>query len=106
MTCSRCGKGEAIPSEEYGLLPCQDCQDKEIRLKRGPEFTTNSIRNQRREYKKDILQPWHDGVLSKEYVETYGTQGVKATKKDIKNARYRYKGLPGWWNRDKSKGGR
>ncbi|KKL10755.1 hypothetical protein LCGC14_2552680, partial [marine sediment metagenome] len=72
----------------------------------GFEFTTENIKDERLEYRKDILQPWHNGVLSKEYVEEYGTTGIEATKKQVKNAKYTYKGNKGWWNRHKSKGGR
>ena len=57
------------------------------------------------EYRKDILQPFYDGVVSKEYLEEYGDSGIKVTEKQKKNARYTYKGVKGWWKRDKSKGG-
>lgn len=109
MKCPRCKKGKATTSDQYGVLPCTKCQDEEAEYgaKRYPEFTTKEIKDQRREYRKDILQPGpFDGVLSKEYIEEYGTQGINATPKQVRDARYTNKGTPGWWDRDKSKGGR
>ena len=104
--CPKCQKNPAIIDSNYGITECQDCRKKEEKPHRGTEFTTDSIREQRREYRKDILQPWHDGVLSKEYVEEYGTSGIKATPEQIKNAKPIYKGISGYHQFDKSKGGR
>ena len=89
-------------------MPCIDCQREEERTSKprlGYEFTTDNIRSERREYDKDILQPWHNGALSKEYVEEYGTTGIEATKEQVKNAKYTNKHQKGWWNRKKGKGG-
>jgi hypothetical protein len=69
-------------------------------------MTTDSILDQRREFRADILQPFHDNVLSKEYLEEYGTQGIKPTEEQVKNAKEVYKGTPGYWSFNKSKGGR
>jgi hypothetical protein len=49
-------------------------------------MTTESIKQQRREYQKSILQPRREGVLSKEYLDTYGTKGIKATPEEVKKA--------------------
>ena len=106
VKCPRCQRRKALKHSQYGYVFCKVCQNQEHGIKRGVEFTTRSIKDQRREYRKDILQPFHDGILSKEYVEEYGTNGIKASKKDIKNAKYVYKQIPGWWERQKSKGGR
>ena len=107
IKCLRCGKNYAIKNEHYGWLPCKSCQleEENIRPKQSVEFTTDFIKDSRREYAKDILQPWRDGVLSKEFVEEYGTTGVVATESQVKNARYTNKGQKGWWQRGKSKGG-
>lgn len=106
LKCPTCGKNEAQVHKTYGLIACQECQGVKT-VKRGVEFTTESIKNQRRAYFTDIVQPYSaDGILSKEWLESYGTTGIKATKKEIKNAKYIYKGSKGWWNRTKSKGGR
>lgn len=55
---------------------------------------------QRREHKKDILQPYRKGELSKEYVDTYGTQGINVSKKDANKAKRVWKDIPGWRNKD------
>ena len=108
MKCPRCRKNKAIKDSHYGILPCLPCQQDEehlIKPQLGHEFTTDSIRDERLEYRKDILQPWHNGVLSREFYEEYGTTGIEVTKKQVENARYTYKGVKGWWNRKKGKGG-
>jgi hypothetical protein len=104
--CPTCQKRRANYSKEYGYIACNYCLRLKNIPKRQAEITTDKIRNQRREYKKDIIQPYRDGVISKEYIETYGTAGIKATDKEIRNAQYTMKDTAGWWNRDKSKGGR
>lgn len=109
MKCPSCGKEKAIIDGVLGVLPGKKCRKKESKLRKpkiGYEMTTDSIRSQRKEYRKDILQPFHNGVLSKEYVDEYGTSGIEVTDKEVEKAEYTYKGTPGWWNRDKSKGGR
>jgi len=41
-----------------------------------------------------MVQPFVNGVLSKEFVELYGTDKLaNVTKKDIKNAKYVYEGM-------------
>lgn len=35
------------------------------------EFTTDSIREQRKKYSKDLLQPFRSGEVSKEYLDAY-----------------------------------
>ena len=41
-----------------------------------------------------MLQPWVNGVLSREYVEAWGTDGLaNVTKKDVKNSKYVYKNM-------------
>jgi len=109
MKCSQCQKNQAIQDNELGLLPCSSCQEKESSIskpRRYPEFSTNNIKDQRREYRRDIIQPFRDGVISKEYVEEYGSQGLSVPKKMIDNAKYTWKDTKGWWNRNKSKGGK
>ena len=107
MICPRCRKNKAVYNYHYGYLPCNKCLSEESTPpRRSVEFTTNSIKDSRQEYRRDILQPWDGDTLSKEYLEEYGTQGVQATDDQIKNAKYTHKGIKGWWNRDKSKGGK
>ena len=64
-------------------------------FKLGPsyEFVPERIKNDRKKYAKDILQPWRQGVLSKEYLDVYGSKGVGATKEDIKKAKNVWKDI-------------
>lgn len=103
MKCRRCNKHEAVNDPFYGVLPCQECQDKEQRPQSTVEFTTDSIRSQRREFRKDIIQPYRDGVISKEFIEEYGPSGF--SKEQIKQAEYVWKDTSNWHDRDKSRGG-
>lgn len=57
-------------------------------------MTTGEIKEQRSSYLADILQPRRDGVLSKEYLETFGSLGIQATPEEIKNAKYVWQDLP------------
>lgn len=107
MKCPNCNTRKAVKTKDFGYTFCKVCRRKEkLNPKSGVEFTTDNIKNQRREYKKDIIQPFRDGVLSKEYLETYGTSGIKADKDQIKHSKYVWKDTKGWWQRNKSKGGR
>ena len=106
MKCSHCNKNNALYDREYGYVFCQPCQDKPTHLKRSVEFTTASIKDQRMEFDKDTRQAFFGNTLSKEFLEEYGTVGISPTKGQLKNAKYTNKGTPGWWNRNKSKGGR
>jgi hypothetical protein len=62
----------------------------------SPEWIPDRIREERVKYAKDIVQPWRNGQLSKEYIEHNGTKGIKVTPEQIKNAKYVWKGdVPG-----------
>lgn len=110
MKCPTCRKGKAIIDNLYGVLPCDLCQEKNrqtAKPKMGVEFTSDSIREQRKEYSKSILQPYIGGKLSKEYIEEYGTGSLAdVSKRDIRNAKYVYKDEMNYQNLHKSKGGK
>ncbi len=106
MKCPTCKKNEAVIHPLYGIVNCNECQQKPSSAGKSTEFTSESVREQRLEYKKDILQPFREGVLSREYLETYGTSGIEVTKKQVKNATYTNSHEKGWWNLHKTKGGR
>lgn len=82
MKCPRCGKNEAIENKTYGILPCEECNEKddEYELKRRPEFYTLSkmdrITRQRDTNGKDLLQPFLDGkgTPNPEFVKAYPKQ--------------------------------
>lgn len=45
------------------------------------------IREDRAAHKLDIIQPFRDGELSKEYIDQYGTKGITVSEEDVKNAK-------------------
>ena len=95
--CPVCRKRPAIIHPVHGVLPCQNCQDSFEKVKVGKthEFTSSSIKRERVEYAPAMLQPYVNGVLSKEFIEKHGTSKLAGvTKQDIKNAKYVYKDLP------------
>ena len=104
--CPNCQNYPAIIDPVYGVTECEVCRKKKTKFNRVVEFTTESIQQQRREYGKDRLQPFRDGIVSKEYLEQYGRTGINVTDEEVKNAKYVWKDTKGWWNRDKTKGGR
>lgn len=90
MKCLICKKNEAIKHEYYGYLPCNECrarQDKQRGPDRQVEFTTDSIKTQRKEFADDIVQPFRKGELSKEYVDRYGTKGLQVTQKEAQKSK-------------------
>ena len=57
MICNVCQKNPAIYDEYWGYLPCQECQDRQSKLKRPgaiPEFVGEDIKLQRQKFHKDI----------------------------------------------------
>ena len=77
--CPVCHRHAAVIDTTFGVLPCQDCQLKRLGNSlpnHQVEFTTADIKDQRKKYAKDIIQPWRGGELSAEYVEAYGTKGI------------------------------
>ena len=95
--CPVCLKGKAVSHPAYGLLPCKKCQKsfEGEEINRTHEFTSSSIKGERREYAASMLQPYVNGVLSREFIEAYGTSKLAGvTKQEIKDAKYVYKDLP------------
>ena len=94
--CPVCLKGKAQMHKIYGVLPCEVCEEESERvstLNNVFEFTSPSIKNDRKERAGSMLQPYVDGVLSREFIERHGTSRLEGvTKKDIKEAKYVYKG--------------
>lgn len=90
----------------YGIGLCSGCQTRRS-LNSLPdsqiEFTTENIRDQRREYYASTIQPYRSGELSKEYLEKYGVKGINPTAAEANNAKYVWKDTKGWDNRDKTK---
>lgn len=72
MTCSNCNKNEAPIHPTYGVIHCQECCDSYKPVSRGTfEFTTDEIKQGRREHRTQLLQPFRSGIVSKEYLDAY-----------------------------------
>lgn len=67
------------------------------------EFVPERIKEDRKKYFNDIVQPWRGGQASKEFIEAYPKKSQKMfTAEERKKAGYVWKELPGWSTRSKS----
>jgi len=74
MKCLLCKKRPAVKIEPIGWMPCLVCQKRQREISKPKvsiEVTTDQIKEDRKIYEKDIVQPFNDGHLSKEYVEAH-----------------------------------
>lgn len=88
MKCIVCNQNNAIQHHSLGWLSCTECRVHGSDNALPFEFTTESIKQSRKEYAKDIIQSSRDGVLSRERLDAYGTKGLKVTEEQVKNAKY------------------
>ena len=97
MQCPRCQNHKANESVEYGILLCDFCTEEDSKIgkpTKSYDFASPTTKLHRKQYAKSMLQPWVNGVLSREYVEAWGTDGLaNVTKKDVKNSKYVYKNM-------------
>jgi hypothetical protein len=97
--CPQCGDESAVVDREYGVLPGELCQVLNDAIPKPSQthtydFASPTTKQHRKEYGHEMYQPYVNGVLSKEFVETQGTDKLHGvTKKDIKNAKYVYQGM-------------
>lgn len=96
MKCPECQINESSGVDpEYGLLKCLDCLLKDDTIEKprvNYDFASPSTKQQRKEFGAEMFQPYVNGVLSKEYVDTWGTDKLYGvTDKDVKKAKYVYK---------------
>ena len=80
MISNNCRKNKAQWDEYYGWLPCKPCTDRQSKLSKPHkqiEFTTASIKLQRKAHWQDIHGHHRKGELSKEYVDKWGKKKVK-----------------------------
>lgn len=96
MKCLVCGTGKAIKDDFLGILPCRSCQDSQARsnkANRPVEFTSEEIKEGRKQSFRSTIQRFRDGELSREFVEAYPERAkdmVKngiVTEKQVKNSR-------------------
>lgn len=73
------------------------------------EFTTQEIKDGRKTHFKSLTQPFRNGEISREFVEAFPEQVKKMITESsvsidqVNNAKYVWKDLPGWENRENSK---
>lgn len=58
---------------------------------RQVEFTTDSVRQQRKDHREDILQPFRSGVPSREFMEAYPEKTKHWSEEMRKKAKYVWK---------------
>ena len=51
------------------------------------EFIPQRMKDDRQKYQKSTLQPFRDGTLSSEFVQTYGTSSLNVTKEDVRKSK-------------------
>jgi len=83
--CPQCHKNEAGYKQFLGVIPCDDCRKSSGKLSKQIEFTSQDIKDQRKQFANDIIQPFREGHVSKEYVEVYGTKHIDVSKNELKN---------------------
>lgn len=87
--CPVCFEHSVEKHPIYGILPCLNCKARRDNLKSPDhlvEFTTDSIRQGRKEYARDIIQPFRGNEASKEFMDAYPEKAKKIyNKKEIKN---------------------
>lgn len=97
----------AIIHPVLGILPCSFHQKKRQHNNLPDhqiEFTSESIKEGRKEYFKSTIQPWRQHVASREFIEEYPEEAKKTfTEKEIRKAKYVWSDLPGAKNRKNSK---
>ena len=93
MTCPNCNKHDANYSPTFGVLPCDFCNSIQKTPSKTVEFTTEQIKGDRKQFSKEMLAPFREGQLSKEYINEYGTKNLKVTKEEIIGAKEVWKDL-------------
>lgn len=78
--CLNCNINPARIDKQIGVLYCDACRDRQRGYEKphaNIEFTSEEIKEGRRAHMKSIIQPWRDGVPSKEYADAYPEQAKK-----------------------------
>jgi len=95
VICLNCNRNEGLFTHPIGWTYCQECQDKHKadRIKETIEVTSDGIKEDRKVYKTDILQPFRESSLSKEYVTKYPesvqqmVREGRVSREEVKNAK-------------------
>lgn len=79
-----------------GIIPCQYCNAKATApLHTLPEFVPEYVKQDRKKHLAAQIPPFRGGVLSKEYLDLYGTNSIKVTPEQVANAQPVWSDLPG-----------
>jgi hypothetical protein len=98
MLCPSCHSHPTDSDPRWGVMICIICKKRQEKLKKPsslPEFTTEDIKNQRKEFAEDIMIDHYKGHLNKAWVEKWGEGEAKKrgySDKEIKEAQYTYDG--------------
>lgn len=68
-------------------MSCSERQKSYGKPHKQVEFTTEEIKDQRKQFADDIVQPFNKGIFSKEYYDKHGTKGIQVSDQEIKNAK-------------------
>jgi len=84
---------------QLGPTWCQECRDATKPFNWGwPEFTTDEIRDGRKKYRKELLQPFRSGQVSKEYLDAFPKQRAGMIKEGIITSDQAKRAKPVWGN--------
>lgn len=88
----------------YVIFECPRCHARmDVHFSTGyPEMVPERVKEDRRAHFKSLIQPYRNGQLSREYVEAYGTKGIRATKDEVRRSKYVWQDIPGWHHREKA----
>lgn len=104
IVCGKCENGEANHTLGIGLTDCDECQEKSNRnwkpIGEAYEFVPDRIKEERAKNFNSIIQPWRDGVPSKEFAEAYPQKAQIMFKGE--SPQYVWKDQRGWSTREKS----
>lgn len=111
MKCASCNKNDAPIHPQYGPLWCNECNVSKEKTKYANyhEFVPDRIKEDRKANFNSLLQPYRGGEITKEFIEAHPKQAKKmiaeghVTERQVKNAKYGWRDLPGWANRGRSK---
>ena len=113
ILCPTCEKKEANcyrVGGVYSIGNCTRCEAKKQEKFKDvphlgglPEFTSEKIKEGRREYFNSMVQTFRDGTPSREFYEARPQEAKKIFKDDVKRMQYVWKDVQGWNNREKSK---
>jgi len=87
MKCPRCHESKVEYHPSFGVIPCKNCRQKDVKIKEHPEFSTLSmqerITKQREKHEKDLLQPWGENQkINPDYAKAYPEESEETFSKD------------------------